>query len=263
MESGGKTQSFWEHLDELRRSLILVFAVVLAVSVLAFCFKDTLFAFVLAPQKSDFCTYRLLARLSAWAGAGLEDFSVTLINTGLARQFLIHMKTALWAGVLLASPYILYEIFRFVSPALYEKERRYAVQVVGSGYLLFLCGVAMGYFLLFPLTFRFLGTYTVSEEVGNLISLDSYVSTLMSLCLVMGIVFEIPLLCWLFGKLGFFSATFMKKYRKHALVLIVVAAAVITPTADVFTLTAVSLPMYLLYEAGILLVKRTEKRRLA
>ncbi|MCM1041856.1 MAG: twin-arginine translocase subunit TatC [Bacteroides sp.] len=261
MDSGGKTQSFWEHLDDLRHSLIRVVIAAAVLAVAAFCFKETLFSVVLAPQKSGFITYRLLARLSAWMGSPMGDFSVPLINTGLARQFVIHMKTALWAGVILASPYILYQIFRFVSPALYTNEKHYAVRVAGSGYVLFLVGVAVGYFLIFPLTFRFLGTYTVSGDIANLISLDSYISTLMSMCLTMGIVFEIPVLCWLFGKLGFLSVSFMKRYRKHAIVIIVFAAAIITPTSDVFTLAVVSLPMYLLYEAGIFLVRRTGRKR--
>lgn len=258
---GGKTQSFWEHLDELRRSLIRVFLSVAVLAVLAFCFKEFLFSIVLAPQKSGFVTYRILSAISSRMGGVAESFSVPLINTGLARQFVIHMKTALWAGFLLASPYILFLVFRFVSPALYTEERQYAVRVAGSGYVLFVIGVLVGYFLIFPLTFRFLGTYTVSGDVANLISLDSYISTLMSMCLTMGIVFEIPVLCWLFGKLGFLSARFMKKYRKHAIVIIVFAAAIITPTSDIFTLAVVSLPMYLLYELGVLLVGRTEKSR--
>lgn len=257
MDCGGKTQSFWEHLDDLRHSLIRIVIAVVVLAVAAFCFKEPLFAWVLAPQKGSFVTYRLLAGISAWMGSEMGDFSVPLINTGLARQFVIHMKIALWAGVILASPYILYQIFRFVSPALYTKEKHYALRVAGSGYLMFMAGVAAGYFLIFPLTFRFLGTYTVSGDIANLITLDSYISTLMSICLTMGIVFEIPVLCWLFGKLGFLSVRFMRKYRKHAIVIIVFAAAIITPTSDVFTLAVVSLPMYLLYEAGILLVRRT------
>lgn len=263
MDSGGETQSFWEHLDDLRHSLIRIVIAVVVLAVAAFCFKEPLFAWVLAPQKSGFVTYRLLACLSSWMGAGMGDFSVPLINTGLARQFVLHMKTALWAGVILASPYILYQIFRFVSPALYANERHYALRVAGSGYLLFMIGVAVGYLLIFPLTFRFLGTYTVSDEITNLISLDSYISTLMSICLTMGIVFEIPVLCWLFGKLGFLTADFMRKYRKHAIVIIVFAAAIITPTSDIFTLAVVSLPMYLLYEAGVWIVRRTARKKAA
>ena len=158
-------------------------------------------------------------------------------------------------GVICSSPYIVYQLFRFVSPALYAAERRYVVRVVGFGYLLFLVGAAVSYFLVFPLTFRFLGTYQVSGEVTNMITLESYISTLMTMTLAMGIVFEIPVLSWLFAKLGFLSSAFMRRYRKHAIVIILIVAAVITPTSDVFTLLVVALPMYLLYELSIVIVR--------
>ncbi len=251
-------QSFWEHLDALRATIVKIAAVSVVFGVAAFCFKETLFSVILAPKEEGFVTYRLLGRIAALTGSVAEDFQVRLINTGLAQQFVIHMKAALCAGVLCASPYILYQLFRFVSPALYAKERKYAVRVVGWSYAMFLAGVLSSYFLIFPLTFRFLGTYQVSEEVENLITLDSYISTLMLMSLCMGIVFEIPILCWLFARLGFLTADFMRRYRKHAIVIILVVAAVITPTSDVFTLSLVALPMWLLYEASIRIVKRTK-----
>ncbi len=250
-------QSFWDHVDALRAALLKSLAVAAAVAVAAFCFKEALFTIVLAPREADFVTYRLLGRLAALAGSSVDDFSVELINTGLARQFIIHMKTALCAGLLCASPYMLYQLFRFVSPALYAGERRCVVRMAGWGYGLFLCGVLLSYYLVFPLTFRFLGTYQVSADVENLITLDSYISTLMTLSLVMGIVFEIPVLAWLFAKTGLLTAPFMRRFRKHAVVAILVIAAVITPTSDLFTLLIVSLPMWLLYEASIGIVART------
>lgn len=157
----------------------------------------------------------------------------------------------------MASPYILYQLFRYVSPALYADERQYATKVVGGGYLMFMVGVAVSYLLVFPLTFRFLGTYQVNGDVENMINLQSYISTLLTMSLAMGIVFEIPVLCWLFAKLGFLTDGFMRRYRRHAIVLILIVAAVITPTSDVFTLSVVALPMYLLYEFSILLVRRS------
>ena len=253
-------QSFWEHLDVLRVAIVKIVAVAVVFGIAAFCFKDELFAVVLAPKNDGFVTYRLFNRIAAWAGGETGSFAAQLINTGLAQQFIIHMKTALCAGVLCASPYILYQLFRFVSPALYANERKYVVRVVGGGYALFVVGVLVSYFLIFPLTFRFLGTYQVSGEVANLITLDSYISTLVLMCLSMGIVFEIPILSWRFVKLGFLSADFMRRYRKHAIVIILVVAAVITPTSDVFTLSLVALPMWLLYEVSILLVDRVKKQ---
>lgn len=251
--------SFWEHLDVLRAALIKMLVVTVVCAAAAFVFKDELFAVVLAPRNSDFVTYRLFSRLSGWVADGsVEAFDVQLINTGLAQQFLIHAQTAIYAGVLCASPYILYQLFRFVSPALYANERRYAFSVVGWGYALFLVGVLVSYFLVFPLTFRFLGTYQVSSDVANMISLQSYIDTLLTLSLSMGIVFEIPILSWLFAKLGFLTAPFMRCYRRHAIVIILIVAAVITPTTDAITLFVVALPMWLLYEASIWVVARTQ-----
>lgn len=261
-ERNDGSMSFWEHLDVLRTAIVRILVVVVLCGVVAFMFKEQLFAIVLAPKDSGFVTYRVLFGLSSLvAGAADEgDFFVQLVNTGLAQQFVIHVKTAMCFGVICSSPYIIYQLFRFVSPALYDNERRYVVRVVGFGYLMFLMGATVSYFLIFPLTFRFLGTYQVSGEVTNMITLDSYISTLMTMTLAMGIVFEIPILSWLFAKLGFLTSAFMRHYRKHAIVIILVVAAVITPTSDVFTLLVVSLPMYLLYEFSIVLVKLSVER---
>ena len=255
MATETNTQSFWEHLDVLRTAIIKIVTVAVVFGIAAFFFKEQLFDVVLAPKDDKFITYRLLNRITAWAGGSMDAFSIRLINTGLAQQFIIHMKTALCAGVLCSSPYILYQLFRFVSPALYDNERKYVTRMVGGGYAMFGLGVLVSYFLIFPLTFRFLGTYQVNGDVDNLISLDSYISTLVMMCLAMGIVFEIPILSWLFAKLGFLSAEFMRKYRKHAIVIILAMSAIITPTSDVFTLSLVALPMWILYEVSILIVK--------
>lgn len=256
--SESEKQSFWDHLDILRASLVKIAAVIAVFAVVAFFFKEALFSVILAPKDADFITYRWLYFFSGWVtDEQAQDFYVKLINTGLAQQFMIHMKVAMCTGVLCASPYILYQLFRFVSPALYANERKYVVRVVGYGYIMFMVGVLISYFLIFPLTFRFLGTYQVSDQVENMISLQSYISTLLMMSLAMGIVFEIPILSWLFAKLGFISADFMRRYRRHAVVIILVVAAIITPTSDVFTLLLVSLPMWLLYEVSIWIVKRS------
>lgn len=257
MPDNSDKQSFWEHLDELRSALLKTTAVTVLFGIVAFLFKDELFAVVLAPKDAGFITYSMLSRVGSVFSEAEHpaSFSVMLINTGLAEQFIIHMKTAMCAGLLCASPYILYQLFRFVSPALYADERKYALKVVGGGYVMFMVGVLLSYFLIFPLTFRFLGTYQVSGEVTNMISLQSYVSTLTMMCLAMGIVFEMPVLCWLFGRLGFLTDSFMRRYRRHAIVIILIIAAIITPTSDVFTLIIVSLPMWILYEVSIFLVR--------
>lgn len=257
MATNPDTQSFWDHLDILRIAIMKIIAVSVVFGIVAFFLKEQLFDVILAPKHSDFITYRLFNNISLWIGEKTDSFAVRLINTGLAQQFVIHMKTALCAGILCASPYILYQLFRFVSPALYENERKYVIRVVGGGYAMFGIGVIVSYFLIFPLTFRFLGTYQVSGDVDNLITLDSYISTLMLMCLALGIVFEIPILSWLFAKLGFLTDSFMRRYRKHAIIIILAVAAIITPTSDVFTLSLVAFPMWLLYEVSILIVKKT------
>lgn len=259
MSDNETKQTFWEHLDVLRGALIKIIVVAILFGVLAFCFKEILFEIVLAPKYSDFITYDIINRISSFVGSPANEFSIQLINTSLAQQFIIHMKTALYAGILCVSPYILYQLMRFISPALYEDEKSYVYKVVGLGYIMFIVGVLLSYFLIFPLTFRFLGTYQVSGDVTNMISLESYISTLMGMNLMMGLVFELPIICWLFAKLGFLSCEFMKKYRKHAVVLILVIAAIITPTSDVFTLSLVSFPMWLLYEISIMVVGKINR----
>ena len=248
--------SFWDHLDVLRTIIIRIILVTVVCGIVAFLFKEELFAVVLAPRNPDFVTYRLLVRVSGFFGGDAPDNPVIqLINTGLAEQFVIHMKTALCAGVLCASPYTLYQLFRFVSPALYANERRFALPIVVGGYVMFMLGVLISYYLIFPLTFRFLGTYQVSEDVVNMISLQSYMSTLTLMSISMGIVFEMPVVAWLMARMGLLTASFMNRYRRHAIVVILIVAAIITPTSDIFTLLMVSLPMWLLYEVSVCIVR--------
>ena len=239
--------TFWDHLDELRSVIIRALVVTVVAAAVAFCLKDQLFEVVLAPRTSDFITFRLL---------GVEAFNIHLMNTGLTEQFMIHLKTAMYAGVLIASPYIIYLLFGFISPALYDNERRYATLLCTSGYLMFMLGTLLNYFLIFPLTVKFLGTYQVSEDVANMLTLQSYMDTLLMMSLVMGIIFELPVVSWLLGRMGLLNASMMRMWRKHAIVAILVVAAIITPTTDAFTLLIVALPIWLLYEASIFIVKK-------
>lgn len=246
---------FWGHLDELRSYIIKALVAVAVCAVAAFCCKDWLFAIIMGPSKASFVTYRIFSQLTGFT----DDFHVALFNPELAQQFLVHMRVALWMGLLVVSPYILYLLFHFVAPGLYAHERKYAIRAVGGGYVMFLLGVALNYFVIFPLTFRFLGTYQVSAEVPNQIALTSYVSMMLTLCLMMGLVFELPILCWLLAKLGVLKSTMMTQYRRHAIVVIVIVAAVITPTGDPLTLSVVALPIYALYELSVVIVNKTAK----
>ena len=245
--------TFWDHLEALRMSLLRMLAVIAVVAVVAFAFKEMLFDIVLAPRDGSFVTYRMM-------GAG--DFRLHLMNTGLTEQFMIHVRTAAYAGLLVASPYVLYELFRFVSPALYADERHGAMWIVGAAYIMFIVGTLINYFLVFPLTVRFLGTYQVSADVDNMLTLQSYVDTLLSMSLVMGIVFELPVVCWTMDRLGLLDRETMKQFRRHAVVAVMVVAAVITPTTDAFTLLVVAVPIYLLYELSVLTVRPASKKRI-
>jgi sec-independent protein translocase protein TatC len=244
--------TFWDHLDVLRSALIRMAVAVVVFAVVAFILKDALFTVVLAPRSSDFVTYRLL---------GDGCWTLHLMNTGLTEQFMIHVRTAMYAGLLAASPYIIYELFRFVSPGLYQNERRYAVWIVGAAYVMFIVGTVVNYFLVFPLTVRFLGNYQVSPDVANMLTLQSYIDTLLGMSLVMGVVFELPVVCGLLGRMGLINSRMMSEYRRHAVVAILIVAAIITPTTDVFTLFVVTLPIYMLYELSIQIVRITNQKQ--
>lgn len=239
--------TFWDHLDVLRRVLMRIAIAVLVFAVACFSFKETLFDVVLAPRSSDFFIYQLMS---------VEPFKLNLMNVGLTEQFFVHMKVAIYAGLLLASPYVLYELFRFIAPALYDKERRYTVWIVGSAYVMFILGCVVNYCILFPITVHYLGTYQVDPDVANMLTLESYIDTFITMSLVMGAVFELPVLCRLLSMLGILRRGMMTRFRRHSFVVILIVAAIITPTGDVFTLMIVALPIYLLYELSIPLVKK-------
>ena len=257
-----KELTFWDHLDEFKKVLFRILIVVVLFAIVAFVCKETLFSIVLAPHRSDFVLYRLFALLASELSMPSlypREFHVDLISVQLTSQFIIHTTAAIYAGVLLASPYIIYQLFRFISPALYDNERKYSFRVIAYSFILFFTGVLLNYFLIFPLSFRFLASHQVTEEVTNMITLASYMDTLVMLSLMMGIMFELPIISWLLAKLGILTDKYMKTYRKHAVIAILVIAAVITPSGDIFTLLIVSFPIYLLYELSISIVRRTQK----
>lgn len=214
----------------------MLLAVLLA-AVVCFCFKDLLFAAVLRPKPAD----------------------LTLINVDIAQQFLTHMRVSILVGLLIAAPYIIYQLFAFVAPGLYSAERRVAVRALAAACLLFYAGIALNYFVIFPFAVRFLGSYQVSAEVQNLISLSSYVDLLLLLSLMMGLLFELPVLCAMLGRMGLLKAEAMVRYRRHAVVAILILGAVITPTGDPVTLLLVAAPIYLLYELSVCIVRNTQK----
>ena len=254
-ESTTGLMTFGEHLEVFRKMLFRIIAVVAVLGVGIFCAKDTTFRLLLAPGNSEFWTYRTIEQLASNVGISFhfEPYQIQLINTDLSSQFMTHVSTSLYLALLFASPYVVVELYRFIAPALYENEKRYSAAVALSVFVLFLLGVLMSYYVLFPFALRFLGTYQVAAEVVNQINLSSYISTFVTLTLLMGLVFQIPVLSFFLAKLGLLTAGFMKHYRRHAVILIAIIAAVITPP-DVFTCCMVIVPMYGLYELSILIV---------
>lgn len=248
--------TFGGHLEVFRRTLFRIIGVTCMIGILIFCFKDVVFEILLAPSEWNFITYSSIEYLLNKMGIDFhfEEYYIDLISTDLSSQFMIHITTSLYLGLLVASPYILFELFRFVSPALYDKEKKYAIAILIIVYLLFILGVLMSYYIIFPISFRFLGTYSVAERVESTITLKSYISTFTSLTLVMGVVFQLPVIAYVLGKLGVVNSEILKKYRKYALFLLTLVSALITPP-DVLSCILVTIPLYMLYELSIIVIK--------
>lgn len=256
--------TFWDHLDELRRVLFRVCGVWFVLLIVFFLAMPTLFdSVILAPCHNDFVFYSFLHQIGDWFHISDEfftqKFEVRLVNISLAAPFLIHMSTSFWMSIITSIPYLMFEVWRFIKPALYPNERRNVYTALAIGSVMFFLGVLLGYFMVYPLTLRFLYTYQLSSTIVNQVSLDSYIDNFMMLILMMGLVFELPLLTWVLSKIGLVTKSFLRRYRRHALVIIVLLAAVITPTSDPFTLSVVAIPLYLLYEMSILIIQ--DKKR--
>lgn len=255
--------SFWGHLDVLRGILFKAIILLIALTAVLFFLMPQIFdQFILAPTRSDFLTYRLFQKLSLGSmlpQASNLDANIELINIKLASQFFIHISSSLWMAVVVAFPFIIYLIWSFISPGLYSHEKRGTKRGFLFGCGMFYLGAATGYFLVFPITLKFLATYQLSSLVPNIISLDSYMDNFIMICLMMGILFELPLLAWLFGKMGFITRNFFRNYRRHAIVALLILAAIVTPTGDPFTLAIVFFPIYFLWELSSLLVPKASK----
>lgn len=253
--------TFWDHLDDLRRMFLRGFGAVLVLSIAFFALMPSIFdAVVMGPCFGEFPPYRWISSVVAWFGmdSGFSDatFRLDIINLKLTSQFMIHMWASFLFALMVAFPYILFELWRFIAPALYDKERKSFKTSFLMASLLFYAGIAVGYLMIFPITLRFLADYQITSLVSNQLSLDSYVSSFASMIFIMGLVFEIPVLAMMLSGLGLIKRAFFNTYRKHAIVVLVVLAAIITPTGDPFTLTLVALPLLGLYELSALLVKK-------
>lgn len=259
-----KEMSFWEHLEELRWRLVRASLSIVGMAVVAFTNREFIFDTVLlGPLRNDFPTIRWLCGLGEKLGVTalcLDNSKLSLINITMSGQFMQHIYISMVAGFVMASPYVFYELWAFIKPALRENERRYSTRAITIVSLLFLLGTTFSYFLIVPLTINFLGTYQVSEAVANQVSLSSYVSTVVSVSLAVGVVFELPVLAWVLARLGIITPALMKKYRKVMIVVIFTVAAIITPP-DVFSQVMVALPMLVLYEISIVIAARASALR--
>jgi sec-independent protein translocase protein TatC len=260
--------SFLDHLEALRWHLMRAVIAVLTLAIVLFFYREIVFDhFLFAPKHPDFWTYRMLCLLSDYLQMGdalcIKELPFELINTELSGQFTMHIWVSFVAGFILAAPYVLWEIWRFIKPALHEKERKYSKGVVFFSSLLFFSGVLFGYYVIVPLSINFLGSYQVSADVKNMIAMDSFVSTVTTITFASGIVFELPIVIYFLTQIGLMTPQFMRTYRKHAMVIILIVAAVITPSPDVTSQLLVAFPLYMLYELSIFVsmyvVKKAEK----
>ncbi|RYU87964.1 twin-arginine translocase subunit TatC [Mucilaginibacter terrigena] len=259
--------SFFDHLEALRWHLVRSAIAIVIFTGGAFYFYDFIFGtIIMGPAKPSFWTYRMLCKLGEWLhrdGFCINDIKINLINTEMAGQFTLQINSSLLIGITLGFPYLLWEIWRFIKPALHEKERKAASGFVVYATFLFILGVLFGYFVITPESINFLAGYTVSDKIQNLFSIDSYISSVATLTLATGVVFELPILVYILSSLGVLTAKFMRETRRYAVVVILIIAAIVTPTPDMMTMTVVSIPLFILYEVGILVSAVVEKRKKA
>ena len=266
----GKTieaeMSFFDHLNILRGHLIRASIAIIVFTILAFSFYDFIFEeIIMAPGRPNFWTFRMMCAATEKFNLGAE-FCVTklnfiIINTQLGGQFTLQLNSSLMIGIVLGFPYLLFEIWRFVKPALHENERNSATGFVLWASLLFIVGVLFGYYIIAPLSINFLSNYEVSSIINNNIEIDSYFSILATLSIGAGITFELPIIIYILSKLGIMTPAFMRSSRRYATVIILIIAAVVTPTPDLLTMFTVSLPLFLLYEASIYVSARVERKK--
>ena len=254
-----QTMSFWDHIEVLRWALFRIACCLCIMLVFTFWAMPYIFdEFILAPTTNDFFVYRYITELSGGAISFSPDFHVDIININVASQFMTHIETSIYLAAILTFPYIVYEIWKFIEPALFDEEIKHLRPAFIFGTAMFYIGCTLGYLLIFPFTFRFLMEYELSASIHNQINLSSYIGNFSMLVIVMGLVFEMPLLAWLLSALGILRKGILRNYRRHAVVALMVMAAFITPSGDPFTLMLVFVPLFLLYELSILLVKADE-----
>jgi sec-independent protein translocase protein TatC len=258
-EESTKEMTFLDHLEALRWHLVRSIFAIVVISIAAFIFKDIIFdTIILAPKTPGFFTNRVLCEFGQAVNVQtlcINSRPFDIININMAGQFSTHIMISLIVGLILAFPYLIFELWRFISPALYPKEKSHARGAVFFISLLFMLGVLFGYYVIIPLSVHFLGNYSVSAQVTNQINLNSYISTVSSITLATGVIFELPVLIYFLTKIGLVTPAFLKKYRRHALVIVLALSAIITPP-DIFSQILVAFPLMFLYEIGIIISRR-------
>jgi sec-independent protein translocase protein TatC len=271
IKSKGKTleseMSFFDHIDVLRKHLLRALAVIIVFTMAAFYFTDFIFnTIIMGPKNPSFWTYRMMCKLVEKYPSIGSDFCITkidakIINTEMAGQFTLQLNSCFMVGIVLGIPYLLFEIWLFVKPALHETERKSASGFVAFASFLFFLGILFGYYIICPLSINFLTNFTVSPEIQNTFTIDSYLSSVMTLTLGSGIIFQLPVIIYILSKLGIMTPAFMRASRRYSTVLILIIAAVVTPTADPYTMLIVALPLFLLYEGSIYISANIEKKK--
>ena len=256
--------SFLDHLEALRWHILRSLSAVIILAIAAFFSKKLLFHdIILAPSRTDFWTYRMLCKLSVYLDQPflcVEKLSFIIQSRTLTGQFATHIGVSFVAGIILAFPYVFWEIWRFIKPGLYPKERNLTRGAVFFVSLLFFLGISFGYWILSPLSINFLANYQIDESIQNEVDLMSYIEMLVMMVFACGLMFQLPMVILILAKGGIVTASFLKSYRRHAILIIVVIAAILTPSPDMFSQVIVSLPIYLLFEISILLAARVEKQ---
>ena len=260
-----KVMSFWDHLEELRGHIFRSLLAVVILAIFAFLNRHIIFdTIILAPSSSNFITFRMLCKFGHWLSIDslcIPNMHLKIISLKMSAQFLTHIYISAVAGFILAFPYVLWEIWRFVQPAMHTNERKYSRGGLLISTLLFLTGIIFSYFTIVPLMVNFLGNYSVSQDVMNQISLSSYISSVVSVTFAVGIVFELPILVYFLTKIGIVTPDFLTKNRKYMIVILLIVSAIITPP-DMFSQVLVFVPLWALYELSILVSKRVYKRLL-
>lgn len=254
--------SFLDHLEALRWHIIKAISSIVICAVVAYIYSDFIWnSILLAPKSPDFWTSRMLVKITNLIGvqsAGLNQHPIQLINFNLSGQFMVDVWTAIIAGFIVSFPYVVYQFWSFIKPALYENERKYASGAVAVMSGLFLLGVLFGYYLIVPFSLDWLGSYSISTEVLNQINILSYISSVTSIVIAGGVSFELPVVVYFLSKVGLLTPTFLKKYRRHSYVVLLIIAAIITPP-DVLSQTIVCIPLFILYELSIFISARVDK----